>query len=283
MINTQAGNFVKFIRGTESSWTKVDNSLKSSDTLYFISNTGSSVGKLYLGEKLIADGGLTSATAISELNDVEIKNPLTDQSVLIYNLSAGKWENKSIVDLGIGNTVVPFEGASETDNGTSGLVPAPTAGQHNLFLRGDGTWANPVAGVDTVVQGLQTQIITLIGEDIGKSVRDIASEQASSAVAEIVAQAPEQFDTLKEIADWIQTNQGAVDVAGLTTRVSSLEDIIYGIPANEETGSEEVFGLQTIVSNMQTGFVALNEVVENHTTQIANIENVLRWHDIIEK
>lgn len=283
MINTQAGNFVKFIRGTESSWAKVDNSLKSSDTLYFISNTGSSTGKLYLGEKLIANGGLTSATAVSELNDVEIKNPLTDQSVLVYNLSTGKWENKSIVDLGIGDTVVPFEGASETNNGTSGLVPAPTAGQHILFLRGDGTWANPVAGIDTAVQGLQTQITTLIGEDTGKSVRDIASEQASSAVAELVAQAPEQFDTLKEIADWIQANQGAVDVAGLTTRVSSLEDVIYGIPANEETGSEAVLGLQAIVSNMQTSFTILNETVENHTAQITNIENTLRWHDILEE
>lgn len=283
MINTQAGNFVKFIRGTESSWAKIDNSLKSSDTLYFISNTGSSVGKLYLGEKLIANGGLTSATAISELNDVEIKAPLTDQSVLIYNLSTGKWENKSIVDLGIGNTAVPFVGASETDDGTSGLVPAPTAGQHILFLRGDGTWANPVAGLDTTVQGLQTQITTLVGEDTGKSVRDIASEQASSAVAEIVAQAPEQFDTLKEIADWIQANQDTVDVAGLTTRVSSLEDIIYGIPADEETGTEAVLGLQTVVSNMQTSFATLSETVENHTTQITNIENTLRWHDIIEE
>ena len=276
-----AVNYVKFIRGTPTAFAKL--SQKDNDTLYFISNTGSSVGKLYLGDKLIANGGLTSATAISELNDVEIKAPLTDQSVLIYNLSTGKWENKSIVDLGIGDTVVPFEGASETDDGTSGLVPAPTAGQHILFLRGDGTWANPVAGIDTAVQGLQTQITTLIGEDIGKSVRDIASEQASSAVAELVAEAPEQFDTLKEIADWIQTNQGAVDVAGLTTRVASLENVIYGVPADEETGSEAVIGLQTVVSNMQANFATLSEVVEDHTTQIANIESALRWHDIIEE
>ena len=86
MINTQAGNFVKFIRGTESSWAKIDNSLKSSDTLYFISNTGSSVGKLYLGEKLIANGGLTSATAISELNDVEIKADNNKKIIYLKNL-----------------------------------------------------------------------------------------------------------------------------------------------------------------------------------------------------
>ena len=33
-------------------------------------------------------------------------------------------------------------GATSTTNGTSGTVPAPKAGQENLFLRGDGTWAD---------------------------------------------------------------------------------------------------------------------------------------------
>ena len=33
-------------------------------------------------------------------------------------------------------------GATSTANGESGLVPAPIAGQQELFLRGDGTWAS---------------------------------------------------------------------------------------------------------------------------------------------
>ena len=32
-------------------------------------------------------------------------------------------------------------GATADTNGASGTVPAPTAGQESLFLRGDGTWA----------------------------------------------------------------------------------------------------------------------------------------------
>ena len=32
-------------------------------------------------------------------------------------------------------------GATADKDGTSGTVPAPTAGQESLFLRGDGTWA----------------------------------------------------------------------------------------------------------------------------------------------
>ena len=36
-------------------------------------------------------------------------------------------------------------GATAGDAGTSGLVPAPAAGDHAKFLQGDGTWANPTA------------------------------------------------------------------------------------------------------------------------------------------
>lgn len=38
-------------------------------------------------------------------------------------------------------------GASAGDAGTSGLVPAPAAGDQAKFLQGDGTWANPTAAV----------------------------------------------------------------------------------------------------------------------------------------
>jgi hypothetical protein len=38
-------------------------------------------------------------------------------------------------------TVSVMRGASAQTNGVSGLVPAPKAGQQELFLRGDGTWA----------------------------------------------------------------------------------------------------------------------------------------------
>lgn len=37
-------------------------------------------------------------------------------------------------------------GATAEKDGTSGTVPAPSAGQEELFLRGDGTWAKPTGG-----------------------------------------------------------------------------------------------------------------------------------------
>ena len=282
MVNTQYGNYVKFIRGTEASWKKIAEDQKSSDTLYFISDTNSASGKLYLGAKLISNGGLTSATSLKELNDVLIREGITDQSILVYNASEEKWENKSILDIFISMNEV-FAGAGEENDGRAGLVPAPTAGQQNLFLRGDATWANPVAGVMETIGEIQTQLQTIVGEDLDKSMREIAQSEASAAVATIIAQAPEQFDTLKEIADWIQANQDTVDVAGLTARVDTLEDVIFGVEADEEAGTEAVLGLQTVVSNLEISLGTLQETVNTHTADITAIKEAVKWQDLIEE
>lgn len=275
MINTQYGNYVKFIRGTEASWAKIADEDKSLDTLYFISDTGSASGKLYLGAKLISNGALTSATSLKDLNDVFIEEGITDQSILVYDIASMSWKSKSILDIFLDIHAV-FVGAEAEKDGTEGLVPAPKAGEQNLFLRGDATWADPTEAIRGSLEELQQKVDAFVGEDSDLTIREIAAEEASSAVATIIAGAPEQFDTLKEIADWIQANQGAVDVAGLTTRVSNLEDVIYGVEANEETGTPAVVGLQTIVSTLQTD-------VATHTTEITEIKEALKWQDIIDE
>ena len=67
------------------------------------------------------------------------------------------------------------------------------------------------------VYASKSVVETLVGEDVNKSSREIASEE----VAKVIANAPEAFDTLKEIADWISNESGATaadivtDIAGL--------------------------------------------------------------------
>lgn len=53
----------------------------------------------------------------------------------------------------------------------------------------------------------------------------LAADAASSAVATVLNGAPEKFDTLKEIADWISSSETADSAADLVTRVSALEAI----------------------------------------------------------
>ena len=53
----------------------------------------------------------------------------------------------------------------------------------------------------------------------------IAADAAAAAVAGVIDGAPEKFDTLKEVAQWIADSESAADAADLVTRVKALEDI----------------------------------------------------------
>ena len=53
----------------------------------------------------------------------------------------------------------------------------------------------------------------------------IAADAAATAVAGVIDDAPESFDTLKEVAAWIANNDHATDVATLVTDVENLKKI----------------------------------------------------------
>ena len=68
-------------------------------------------------------------------------------------------------------------------------------------------------------------VTTLVGEDTGKSVRAISAEE----VAKIVAGADENYNTLKEIADWIMSDStGAAKMANDINRLDAILDGIGG-------------------------------------------------------
>lgn len=274
-ISTQYGNYVKFLRGTVAQWTSMTPEDKNSDTLYFISDTGAATGKLYLGEKLISNGDLSSATSISDLNDVLIEEGITDQSILVYDLESQKWVNKSLLDI-FQIIVENFTGATAEAAGTAGLVPAPQIGEQDYFLKGDGTWAPIEAILPSEIEELETKVNTLVGEDTGKSVATIAGEIADEKIALIVNNAPEAFDTLKEIADWIANHEETVDIVNVTNRVNDLEEILNGTPAGEDPELEPaVPGLIANVNNLE-------DRVEVLETDMTTIKKVLKWQDITE-
>lgn len=94
-----------------------------------------------------------------------------------------------------------------------------------------------VDGLTTTVSGLNTKVETLVGEDVDKSVRAISAEE----VAKIVADAPEDYDTLKEIAEYIASDKtGAAtmsnDIAALKTKVDTGEQTVSAYVAAQIAG-----------------------------------------------
>lgn len=148
-------NYVKFIRGTPEAFKNL--TIKDNDTLYFIKASDSTVGRLYLGNILVAgnvtEDGTSVIDSLGELVDVNLSG-LTSGQILGYD--GTEWIPISL-DGAISSSVMT--GATEEEAGKSGLVPTPQAGDQNKFLRGDGTWAEIGGdGVDTSLFAKQTDL-----------------------------------------------------------------------------------------------------------------------------
>ena len=278
---TTPGNYVKFLRGTPTAWAKIPEADKDKDTLYFISETNGRTGQLYLGPKLII-GEISNINNIGDLQDVLISEDITANNILIYDDHQQKWINKPIFEV-LSQIVTIMVGAKDDANGLSGLVPPPKAGDNKLYLRGDATWANPTAAVELVLD-------TLVGQDTGKSIREISKEE----VLKVVDGASEKFDTLKEIETWIENNHNASDIIKLDNRVTTLEgtvgDSTKGLVKDvtdlktfsekvnttlygDETGTNQ--GLVKTVSSLQTEMVEVSNKVNI-------LDGRLKWQDINE-
>ena len=103
------------------------------NTLYFVIDEDSEYGYLYLGNKNML-GVRAGDTELCRLADVNIKEPISNYSILVYNTKTEQWENKSRSDL-------VFVGTNGVANGIGGMVPGPKIEEKSYFLRGDGTWA----------------------------------------------------------------------------------------------------------------------------------------------
>jgi hypothetical protein len=153
-------NYVKFLRGTPTAYAAL--TTKDKDTLYFIAEKDQKVGKIYLGDVLIAgsvnEAGDSIIDSLAELIDVNLQG-LVNGQVLGYNGS--KWVPMTLPEA---IAYSAMEGASADKAGAEGLVPAPAAGDQNKFLRGDGTWATIDVQAVHETQIFETELQTIDGE-----------------------------------------------------------------------------------------------------------------------
>lgn len=102
-------------------------------------------------------------------------------------------------------------------------------------------------------------VTTLVGTDTGKSVRTISSEE----VAKIVAGADTNYDTLKEIADWIMSD--TTGAAKMSNDITRLDAILDGI-GDTTTGE-----YATVVAYVEAMIAALG-IADYAKTADVNIE-----------
>lgn len=138
---------------------------RQGDLRFVLNTTGDPYEYLWFDNKWIALGGdLSEYAKKSEvnprLNALELKAHTHVNKNVLDRLTANviddshKHANKNILDATTASyttqdkatldelaAITIFEGATKTEDGTMGYVPAPLHGQHTYFLKGDGTWA----------------------------------------------------------------------------------------------------------------------------------------------
>ena len=223
--------YVRFLRGTKAAFDKIIT--KDKDTLYFIYDSEDQTkGSLYLGNKLIG-GGSGSTTTVTDINDlanVLISN-VQDKQILVYDASVGKWVNKTPEEI----QVEVMTGATADAAGTSGLVPAPVAGEQDKYLRGDGVWAAPLSDEQLTALGKVDDLETRVGS-IETNVGGLSTKVGSlqTQYDNLIKDAPAALDTLKEIADWISKDETGTQaliqrVTNIETKVTGLQDTVGDI------------------------------------------------------
>lgn len=223
--------YVRFLRGTKAAFDKII--IKDKDTLYFIYDSEDQTkGSLYLGNKLIGggNGSTTTVTDINDLANVLISN-VQDKQILVYDASAGKWVNKTPEEI----QVEVMTGATADAAGTSGLVPAPAAGEQDKYLRGDGVWAAPLSDEQLTALGKVDNLETRVGS-IETNVGGLSTKVGSlqTQYDNLIKDAPAALDTLKEIADWISKDETGTQaliqrVTNIETKVTGLQDTVGDI------------------------------------------------------
>ena len=129
-----------------------------------------------------------------------------------------------------------LKGATASAAGTHGLVPAPAAGKQLSFLRGDGTWVVPTnttyndatqsdrglmtAADKTKLDGITTgatkvTVDETLSETSTNAIQNKAVQAAINAVStkvdNIIKDAPEAYDTFKEISEYISSHKTEYD------------------------------------------------------------------------
>lgn len=123
-----------------------------------------------------------------------------------------------------------------------GVADAKTANDKAQSAQNDLDALETIVGADDTeglrkrIKANETNIATLVGNDAEKSAREIASEE----VVKVVAGAPEAYDTLKEISDWISSH--GTDAASMNSAIKALQAILVGFGAGEgETATVKAY------------------------------------------
>lgn len=158
----------------------------------------------------------------------------------------------------VGSTAV----ATQISNAIGGLDASKTGSSAHVTVKVD-QLDGVITGVTVTETGLatsddlsalQTKVNTLVGDDADMSARAIAAAE----VAKVVAGAPESFDTLKEIAAWISSDE--TSSAQMVSDIDNLKKVTSGY---------------TTQGSIQAAITAAQTKADNNATAITGLQGLV--------
>lgn len=134
---------------------------------------------------------------------------------------------------------------------------------------------NAVAGISATVGSLEPRVkanedaITVLNGEGDGSVK----KQVADAIAEVVADADEDFDTLKEIADYISSDK--TNAASINNKLAAHDTSIAGLEAKDTELAEDIADLQSQINDIVGGEGATGTLVSLEERVKANEEAIV--------
>ena len=251
-------------------WGKLDAQLKS------VQNTAE-ITESFVGQRsnLQTDSTDTLVSAINEVNshadtnennlNTEIERAKKAESTLSSSIETETKRAKKAEETNstaISTEKSRAEGAESTltNNLNAEIERAKAAEKANAddisaLKTQSSTHGTNVTNLTKKVAANESAISTLNGSGEGS-----VSKQVSDAVAKIVADAPDDFDTLKEISDWISTH--AEDASAMNTQI--------------ETNKSDISKLSDKLDKISTSTyddTAIKESITEINNKISNVDN----------
>lgn len=247
--------------------TLVDEANKTCEA-YMISNEAGTLVKL---AQTTASGNLTSdvATLQGQVTDLISKVGTAAQGETV----AATGLYKEIAD------VLTIANKGVADAATAQTAAEKAQGDVDTLKTTIGT--DDTAGLRKRIKTNETAISTLQGTDTNKSARTIAAEE----VAKIVDGAPESFDTLKELSDWISTHGN--DATAMNSAIAKLQNIVAGIGGEGEKATVVAYVTDAIAALKigdyakaadLTSLAARVKALEDSPAAGITAENIAAWN-----
>lgn len=223
--------------------TALDN--KITDVNKIIGNGFTSASTITAGVNAL-DGRLDALEAISAatksaLQKVEASPAAGDNKYITFTNSVSGTTGKVVADIIIGSVAKGGSG--------DGLADAADV-------------RTRINNVETDLSGVSGKVVTLIGSDSGKSVREIANAELAAQL--IPDGAKESLNTLQEIAAWIQSHPD--DAAAMNSKIQTIAGVAFG--GFDESGNAKTDGLSGVVATLKSDLAAETTNRTNADTEI---------------